>query len=119
MGEVALLENLRFNAEETGADEVFAKRLSTLAEIYINDAFGTTHREHASTVTVAKFFEIKCAGLLLQREMDSLQKLMKNPKRPVTAIIGGAKVSSKLSVIVNMLNVVDNLIIGGGIASVY
>ena len=116
MGEVALLENLRFNAEETAADEVFAKRLSTLADIYINDAFGTTHREHASTATVAKFFEIKCAGLLLQREMDSLQKLMKNPKRPVTAIIGGAKVSSKLSVIVNMLNVVDNLIIGGGMA---
>ena len=115
-GEVALLENLRFNPEETAADEAFAKRLSTLADIYINDAFGTTHREHASTVTVAKFFEIKCAGLLLQREMDSLQKLLKNPKRPVTAIIGGAKVSSKLSVIVNMLNVVDNLIIGGGMA---
>lgn len=115
-GEVALLENLRFNPEETAADEAFAKRLSTLADIYINDAFGTTHREHASTVTVAKFFEIKCAGLLLQREIDSLQKLLKNPKRPVTAIIGGAKVSSKLSVIVNMLNVVDNLIIGGGMA---
>ena len=115
-GEVALLENLRFNPEETAADEAFAKRLSTLADIYINDAFGTTHREHASTATVAKFFEIKCAGLLLQREMDSLQKLLKNPKRPVTAIIGGAKVSSKLSVIVNMLNVVDNLIIGGGMA---
>ena len=115
-GEVALLENLRFNPEETAADEAFAKRLSTLADIYINDAFGTTHREHASTVTVAKFFQIKCAGLLLQREIDSLQKLLKNPKRPVTAIIGGAKVSSKLSVIVNMLNVVDNLIIGGGMA---
>ena len=115
-GEVVLLENLRFNPEETAADEAFAKRLSTLADIYINDAFGTTHREHASTATVAKFFEIKCAGLLLQREIDSLQKLLKNPKRPVTAIIGGAKVSSKLSVIVNMLNVVDNLIIGGGMA---
>ena len=115
-GEVLLLENLRFNPEETAADEAFAKRLSTLADIYINDAFGTTHREHASTATVAKFFEIKCAGLLLQREIDSLQKLLKNPKRPVTAIIGGAKVSSKLSVIVNMLNVVDNLIIGGGMA---
>ncbi len=115
-GEVLLLENLRFNPEETAADEAFAKRLSTLADIYINDAFGTTHREHASTVTVAKFFEIKCAGLLLQREIDSLQKLLKNPKSPVTAIIGGAKVSSKLSVIVNMLNVVDNLIIGGGMA---
>ena len=115
-GEVVLLENLRFNPEETAADETFAKRLSTLADIYINDAFGTTHREHASTTTVAKFFEIKCAGLLLQREIDSLQKLLKNPKRPVTAIIGGAKVSSKLSVIVNMLNVVDNLIIGGGMA---
>ena len=115
-GEVLLLENLRFNPEETAADEAFAKRLSTLADIYINDAFGTTHREHASTVTVAKFFEIKCAGLLLQREIDSLQKLLKNPKSPVTAIIGGAKVSSKLSVIVNMLNIVDNLIIGGGMA---
>ena len=115
-GEVVLLENLRFNPEETVADEAFAKRLSTLADIYINDAFGTTHREHASTATVAKFFEIKCAGLLLQKEIDSLQKLLKNPTRPVTAIIGGAKVSSKLSVIVNMLNVVDNLIIGGGMA---
>ena len=115
-GEVVLLENLRFNPEETAADEAFAKRLSTLADIYINDAFGTTHREHASTATVAKFFEKKCAGFLLQREMDSLQKLLKNPKRPVTAIVGGAKVSSKLSVIVNMLNVVDNLIIGGGMA---
>ena len=115
-GEVVLLENLRFNPEDTAADEAFAKRLATLADVYINDAFGTTHREHASTATVAKFFEIKCAGFLLQREMDSLQKLLKNPKRPVTAIIGGAKVSSKLSVIVNMLNVVDNLIIGGGMA---
>ena len=115
-GEVILLENLRFYKEETNADEGFAKKLSNLAEIYVNDAYGTTHREHASTATMAKFFDVKSPGLLLENEIASLKKLMDNPSGPVTAIIGGAKVSSKISVIANMLDVVDNLIIGGGMA---
>ena len=115
-GEVILLENLRFYEEETNADESFAKKLSDLAEIYVNDAYGTTHREHASTATMAKFFNIKSPGILLETEITSLNKLMNNPNGPVTAIIGGAKVSSKISVIANMLDVVDNLIIGGGMA---
>lgn len=115
-GEVILLENLRFYKEETNADESFAKKLSTLAEIYVNDAYGTTHREHASTATMAKFFDMKSPGILLENEIRSLKKLMDNPTGPVTAIIGGAKVSSKISVIANMLDVVDNLIIGGGMA---
>ena len=115
-GEVILLENLRFYKEETNADESFAKKLSNLAEIYVNDAYGTTHREHASTATMAKFFDIKSPGILLENEITSLKKYMDNPTGPVTAIIGGAKVSSKISVIANMLDVVDNLIIGGGMA---
>ena len=115
-GEVILLENLRFYEEETNADESFAKKLSNLAEIYVNDAYGTTHRGHASTATMAKFFDIKSPGILLENEITSLKKLMDNPTGPVTAIIGGAKVSSKISVIANMLDVVDNLIIGGGMA---
>ena len=115
-GEVILLENLRFYEEETNADESFAQKLSNLAEIYVNDAYGTTHREHASTATMAKFFDIKSPGILLENEITSLKKLMDNPTGPVTAIIGGAKVSSKISVIANMLDVVDNLIIGGGMA---
>ena len=115
-GEVILLENLRFYKEETNADESFAKKLSNLAEIYVNDAYGATHREHASTATMAKFFDLKSPGILLENEIASLKKLMDNPSGPVTAIIGGAKVSSKISVIANMLDVVDNLIIGGGMA---
>ena len=115
-GQILLLENLRFHKEETNADEAFAKNLSNLADIYINDAYGTTHREHASTATIAKFFSEKCPGILLKNEINSLKKLMSNPERPLTAIIGGAKVSSKISVIANMLDVVDNLIIGGGMA---
>ena len=115
-GEVVLLENLRFYEEETKADIDFAKELSSLADIYINDAYGTTHREHASTATIAQFFSEKVPGMLLEKEIESLKKLMEKPKKPVTAIIGGAKVSSKISVIANMLDVVDNLIIGGGMA---
>ena len=115
-GQILLLENLRFYNEETNADEEFARKLSGLADIYINDAYGTTHREHASTATMAKFFTDKYPGFLLENEINSLNKLMQNPKKPVTAIIGGAKVSSKISVISNMLDVVDNLIIGGGMA---
>ena len=115
-GEVLLLENLRFYKEETTADIGFAKQLSALADIYINDAYGTTHREHASTATIAQFFSEKAPGMLLEKEINSLKKLMDKPKKPVTAIIGGAKVSSKISVIANILGFVDNLIIGGGMA---
>ena len=115
-GQVVLLENLRFYSEETKADYKFAKNLSKLSDIYVNDAYGTTHREHASTATIAQFFTDKCPGLLLEKEINSLKKLMDNPEKPVTAIIGGAKVSSKISVISNMLDVVDNLLIGGGMA---
>jgi len=115
-GQIALLENLRFYKEETKADELFAKQLSGLADIYINDAYGTTHREHASTATIAQFFSEKAPGMLLEKEINSLKKLMDKPKKPVTAIIGGAKVSSKISVIANILGFVDNLIIGGGMA---
>ena len=115
-GQIAVLENLRFYKEETKADERFAKQLSALADIYINDAYGTTHREHASTATIAQFFSEKAPGMLLEKEIKSLKKLMDKPKKPVTAIIGGAKVSSKISVIANILGFVDNLIIGGGMA---
>ena len=115
-GQIALLENLRFYKEETKADERFAKQLSALADTYINDAYGTTHREHASTATIAQFFSEKAPGMLLEKEINSLKKLMDKPKKPVTAIIGGAKVSSKISVIANILGFVDNLIIGGGMA---
>ena len=115
-GQVILLENLRFYKEETAADPFFAKQLSALADIYVNDAYGTTHREHASTATIAQFFEHRCPGLLLEKEINGLKKLMNKPSSPVTAIIGGAKVSSKISVMSNMLNVIDNLIIGGGMA---
>ena len=115
-GQIVLLENLRFYKEETKAEAGFAKELSGLADIYINDAYGTTLREHASTATIAKFFSEKAPGILLEKEIKSLKKLMDKPKKPVTAIIGGAKVSSKISVIANMLDVVDNLIIGGGMA---
>ena len=115
-GQIVLLENLRFYKEETKADELFAKQLSGLADIYINDAYGTTHREHASTATIAQFFSEKAPGMLLEKEINSLKKLMDKPKKPVTAIIGGAKVSSKISVIANILGFVDNLIIGGGMA---
>ncbi len=115
-GEIVLLENLRFYKEETKADIGFAKELSSLADIYINDAYGTTHREHASTATIAQFFGEKAPGMLLEKEIGSLKKLMEKPNKPVTAIIGGAKVSSKISVIANILGFVDNLIIGGGMA---
>tara|TARA_B100000524_G_scaffold312661_1_gene189683 strand:- start:4954 stop:6138 length:1185 start_codon:yes stop_codon:yes gene_type:complete len=115
-GQILLLENLRFYKEETNADEEFAKRLASLADVYINDAYATTHREHASTVTMAKFFKEKCAGILLQNEINNLKKIIYKAERPVTAIIGGAKVSSKISVIANILDFVDNLIIGGGMA---
>jgi phosphoglycerate kinase len=114
-GEVLLLENLRFHNEEEQGDEFFAKQLATLGDIYVNDAFGTAHRAHASTAIIAKFFPSnKCFGLLMAKELDAIQKVLKTGEKPVTAILGGSKVSSKITIIENILPVVDNLIIGGG-----
>ncbi len=115
-GDVLLLENLRFHKEETANDEAFAKELASLGEIYVNDAFGTAHRAHASTEGVTKFIEVCVAGYLMQKELDYLDGAISNPKRPFTAILGGAKISGKIDVIENLLNKVDTLIIGGGMA---
>ncbi|MCL6462210.1 MAG: phosphoglycerate kinase [Flavobacterium micromati] len=114
-GEVLLLENLRFHKEEEAGDVAFAKELASLGDIYVNDAFGTAHRAHASTTIIAQFFdEKKCFGLLLAKEIESLNKVLKNSEKPVTAILGGSKVSSKITVIENILDKVDHMIIGGG-----
>jgi phosphoglycerate kinase len=116
-GDVLLLENLRFHPEEKKGDVVFSERLAKLADVYVNDAFGTAHRSHASTSIIASFFPIeKYFGLLLKNEIDSLEKSLKNPEKPFTAIIGGAKISGKIDVITSLLTKVDNLIIGGGMA---
>ena len=115
--EIYFLENLRFYKEETIGDVVFAKELASLADVYINDAFGTSHRAHASTYGVAQFFKKdKYCGLLLEKEISSLNSVFKNPSRPVTAVIGRAKISSKIDVLISLLNSVDKLIIGGGMA---
>ena len=114
-GEVLLLENLRFHSEETSGDAAFAEQLSKLGDIYVNDAFGTAHRAHASTTVVAQFFaESKCFGTLLAKEIDSIAKVMQTGEKPVLAILGGAKVSSKITIIENILDKVDHLIVGGG-----
>jgi len=114
-GEILLLENLRFHDEEKKGDKGFAEQLSKLGDIYVNDAFGTAHRAHASTTIVAQFFpENKCFGNLLAQEIESIQKVMKTGEKPVLAVLGGAKVSSKITIIENILDKVDHLIIGGG-----
>ena len=114
-GEILLLENLRFHKEEEAGDKHFAKQLSKLGDIYVNDAFGTAHRAHASTTIVAEFFpKAKCFGTLLAQEIESIDKVMKTGEKPVLAILGGAKVSSKITIIENILDKVDHLIIGGG-----
>jgi phosphoglycerate kinase len=115
-GDIMLLENLRFHAEEEKNDEKFSKELASLADVYINDAFGTAHRAHASTAGMAKFVEYKGAGFLMKKEVESLSKLLSSPERPFVAILGGAKVSDKIAVIENLLNLVDKLVIGGGMA---
>jgi phosphoglycerate kinase len=116
-GEIILLENLRYYSEETTGDRNFAEKLSKLGDIYVNDAFGTAHRAHASTTIVAEFFpSTKCFGLLLAPEIESINKVLNTSVKPVTAIIGGAKVSSKITIIENILDKVDHLIIGGGMA---
>ncbi len=114
-GEVLLLENLRFHAQEEKGEEEFARQLSAWGDIYVNDAFGTAHRAHASTTIVARFFaKRKCFGYLLAREIEAIDKVMETGEKPVTAILGGAKVSSKITIIENILEKVDHLIIGGG-----
>ncbi len=114
-GEVLLLENLRFHKGEEKGDEEFAKQLAANGDCWVNDAFGTAHRAHASTAVIAKFFpNDKMFGYLIESEVESLDKVVKNPQRPLTAIMGGAKVSSKITIIENLLSKVDNLILGGG-----
>ncbi|SPE44080.1 phosphoglycerate kinase [Candidatus Sulfotelmatobacter sp. SbA7] len=115
-GQTLLLENLRFHPEEEANDEKFSKQLSSLAEFYVNDAFGTAHRAHASTVGITKFLHKAAAGLLMEKELEYLGKTMHHPEKPFVAILGGAKVSDKIAVIENLLTKVDVLIIGGAMA---
>ena len=116
-GEILLLENLRFHAEETAGDTDFAAALAALADVYINDAFGTAHRAHASTTIIAQNFPAnKAVGKLLQQEIEAIDKVLKTGEKPVLAILGGSKVSSKITIIENILDKVDHLIIGGGMA---
>ena len=116
MGEVLLLENLRFYSEETKGDEDFSKKLSQHASCYVNDAFGTAHRAHASTTVVAKYFENKFFGKLLEKEVLALKKVMSNGTSPILAVLGGSKISSKIPIIENIIDKVDDIIIGGGMS---
>jgi phosphoglycerate kinase len=114
-GQVLLLENLRFFNEETDGDQAFAEALSKLGDIYVNDAFGTAHRTHASTAIIAKYFgENKCFGLLMEKEIRAIEQVLKTGEKPITAIMGGSKVSSKITIIENVLPAIDHLIVGGG-----
>lgn len=115
-GEVLLLENLRYHSEEKAGDEGFAKKLAKLGDVYINDAFGTAHRAHASTAVIARFMEDSMAGALLATEVKNIEKVLKSAERPYVAIIGGAKVSSKIMILENLMDKVDDIIIGGGMA---
>jgi phosphoglycerate kinase len=115
-GQTLLLENLRFHAEEEANDEAFSRRLAALADVYVNDAFGSAHRAHASTAGIVKFVDKAAAGLLMQKELDYLGKMISNPDKPFLAIIGGAKVSDKIDVLRNLLGKVDALLIGGAMA---
>lgn len=115
-GEVLLLENLRFHPHEEGNDPDFAKQLAAVADIYVNDAFGSAHRAHASTVGIVSHLPLAAAGLLMDKEIEWLTKATKNPEHPCVALIGGAKVSDKIEVIENLLKVVDKLLIGGAMA---
>ncbi|MFV0365036.1 MAG: phosphoglycerate kinase [Mangrovibacterium sp.] len=116
MGEVLLLENLRFHAEEEKGDEGFSKELASLADVYVNDAFGTAHRAHASTTIIAKFVDVKMPGYLLDKEIKFLGDAVETPVRPFVAIVGGAKVSGKLEVLKSLIEKCDTILIGGGMA---
>ncbi len=113
-GEILLLENLRFYKEEEKGDEGFASKLASLGDVWVNDAFGTAHRAHASTAVMGKFFEDRVCGYVMQAELDNAQKVLENSERPFTAIMGGSKISDKILIIERLLDKVDNLIIGGG-----
>ncbi len=115
-GEVLVLENLRFYKQEEKGDLEFAEKLSKLGDIYVNDAFGTAHRAHASTTIVAQFFTKKCAGFVMAAELDNAKRVLEHAEKPFTAIMGGAKISDKILIIERLLNKVDHLIIGGGMA---
>lgn len=115
-GEVLLLENVRFYKEETAGDEAFAQKLASLGDIYVNDAFGTAHRAHASTTVAAKFFDEKCCGYVMSAELENAQKVLEKADKPFTAIMGGAKISDKIMIIEQLLDKVDHLIIGGGMS---
>jgi len=115
-GQTLLLENLRFHPEEEANDETFARQLARLADFYVNDAFGTAHRAHASTVGITKFVQKAAAGLLMEKELRYLGKVLQHPEKPFIAILGGAKVSDKIGVIQNLMTKVDSLLIGGGMA---
>lgn len=117
-GEVLLLENLRFYAEEEANDREFARKLASLAEIYVNDAFGTAHRAHASTAGVAEFLPAY-AGFLMEKEVESLGRILTSPARPFVAVLGGAKISDKIGVLNNLLGKVDRLLLGGGMANTF
>jgi phosphoglycerate kinase len=118
-GDVLLLENLRFHAEETKNDKEFSRELASLADVYVNDAFGTAHRAHASTVGITEFVREKAAGLLMKEELDNLERALSNPSKPVVAIFGGAKVSDKLAVLKSLLSRIDTILIGGGMANTF
>ncbi|MFT7019985.1 MAG: phosphoglycerate kinase [Cyclobacteriaceae bacterium] len=115
-GEVLLLENVRFYKEETEGDEAFAAKLAKLGDIYVNDAFGTAHRAHASTTIVAKSFSDKCSGYVMRAELENAKKVLDKAEKPFTAIMGGAKISDKIQIIEQLLDKVDNLLIGGGMS---
>jgi len=115
-GDVLVLENLRFHDEEKKGDEAFAKKLAVHGDVWVNDAFGTAHRAHASTAVVGKFFDDRICGYVIEQELENAQKVLKSGEKPLTAIMGGAKISDKILIIENLLDRVDNLIIGGGMA---
>ncbi len=115
-GEVLLLDNLRFYKEETKGDDAFSEKLSQHGDIYVNDAFGTAHRAHASTTVVAKYFDVKACGYVMLAELENAKKVLESAEKPYTAIMGGAKISDKILIIEQLLDRVDNLIIGGGMS---
>jgi phosphoglycerate kinase len=118
-GEAVLLENCRFNQGEKADDEALAKKIAALCDVYVNDAFGSAHRAEATTHAVARFAKVACAGPLMAEELDALTRSLSNPKRPLVAVVGGAKVSTKLSVLAELAKKVDSLIVGGGIANTF